>query len=353
VATYFPFVQFLAGIAAAIVLGAGAVLIREGELSAGGLIAFVLYVDLFFSPIQQLSAVFDSWQQTKISVGRIALLMRTGTRTPADPHPIPVTCLRGEVAFEGVSFAYPPAAAPACAPGSSPRPAEAVRDVDLHVEAGETVALVGETGAGKSTLVKLLARFYDVDRGVVEVDGDDVRRLDLLQYRSRLGYVPQESFLFTGSVRDNIAYGRPGATDAEVEAAARAVGAHELIAALPGGYLHELTERGRSLSAGQRQLLALARAELVKPAILMLDEATSNLDLVTEAHVSAAMRQVAEGRTTVLIAHRLQTARAADRIVVLDGGRVTEMGTHDELLTGGGRYAAMWEAFETAGSGVG
>jgi ATP-binding cassette subfamily B protein len=158
--------------------------------------------------------------------------------------------------------------------------------------------------------------------------------------------VPQEGFLFTGSIRDNIAYGRPEATDAEVEAAARAVGAHEFVAALPGGYLHELTERGRSLSAGQRQLIALARAELVDPVVLLLDEATSNLDLVTEARVTAAMRQVAAGRTTVVIAHRLQTARTADRIVVLDRGRVAESGSHEELLALGGRYASMWEAFE-------
>ena len=173
--------------------------------------------------------------------------------------------------------------------------------------------------------------------------------LDLAAFRHQLGYVPQEAFLFTGTIRDNIAYGRPEASDAEVEAAARAVGAHDFIAALPGGYLHELAERGRSLSAGQRQLIALARAELVDPAILLLDEATSNLDLATEARVAEAMQRLSPDRTTIVIAHRLQTARAADRIVLLDAGRIEEVGTHDELLARGGRYAAMWQAFEQLG----
>jgi ATP-binding cassette subfamily B protein len=214
------------------------------------------------------------------------------------------------------------------------------------------VALVGETGAGKSTVMKLLARFYDPDQGAVLLDGEDLRHLALGSYRRTLGYVPQEGFLFSGTVRDNIAYGRPEADDARVEAAARAVGAHEFIARLPGGYRHVLTERGRSLSAGQRQLIALARAELVEPAVLLLDEATSNLDLATEARVAAAMQEVSKGRTTVIIAHRLQTARSADRIVVLHAGRVDEIGSHDELIAEGGRYAAMWEAFELVGHGV-
>jgi ATP-binding cassette subfamily B protein len=207
------------------------------------------------------------------------------------------------------------------------------------------VALVGETGAGKSTIVKLVARFYDPSGGRILVDGVDVRSLDLGAFRRQLGYVPQEAFLFSGTIRDNIAYGRPTASDAEVEEAARAVGAHDFIASLSGGYLHVVSERGRSLSAGQRQLIALARARLVDPVILLLDEATSNLDLATEARVQRAMGVVSRGRTTFVIAHRLPTAMSADLIVVVDDGAVVEQGTHAELLALGGRYAELWETF--------
>jgi ATP-binding cassette subfamily B protein len=362
VAMYFPFVQFLSSVADSIVLGLGAVLIARGHLTTGALIAFLLYIDMFFSPIQQLSQVFDSWQQTRVSVRRIAELMRLDTLTPVAASARRPGRLHGAVTFSDVRFAYPVAEprhspegrGPADARPATPleavatRPPEALKGIRLQIDAGQTVALVGETGAGKTTVMKLLARFYDPDEGSVRVDGIDVRGFDLPAYRSQLGYVPQEAFLFTGSVRDNIAYGRPGASDAEVEAAARSVGAHEFVAALPGGYLHEISERGRSLSAGQRQLIALARAELVDPAILLLDEATSNLDLVTEARVSAAMHSVAKGRTTVLIAHRLQTARYADKIVVLAGGQVVEIGTHEQLLEADGQYAAMWQAFDLA-----
>ncbi|RFA21865.1 ABC transporter ATP-binding protein [Subtercola boreus] len=366
VALYFPFVQFLSGVADAIVLGVGAGLIASGQLSSGELIAFILYISMFFSPIQQLSQVFDSWQQTRVSVGRISELMQLETLTPEPPVGTAVTPprLRGALSLVGVDFAYPVAPDPvslgvarrrgpsdarlALSPDALlKKPAEALRHIDLHIRPRETIALVGETGAGKSTIMKLLARFYDVDSGAVLVDGLDVRSLDLVAFRTQLGYVPQEAFLFTGSVRDNIAFGDPSATDDRVEAAARAVGAHDLVVSLPGGYAHVLSERGRSLSAGQRQLIALARAQLVDPAILLLDEATSNLDLATEARVTAAMERVSAGRTTVVIAHRLQTARAADRIAVLHNGSIAELGTHDDLLAAGGRYATMWEAFET------
>jgi ATP-binding cassette subfamily B protein len=370
VSSYFPFVQFLSSVADAIVLGVGAGLIASGHLAPGSLIAFILYIDVFFSPIQQLSQVFDSWQQTRVSVRRISELMKLDTLTPEALKPSRPGRLTGAISLEGVRFSYPTlvrrpgldasarteARGPAdprnvqAVDALATRAPEALRGIDLHISPGETVALVGETGAGKSTVMKLLARFYDPDEGSVRVGGFDLRSLDLQAFRQQLGYVPQEAFLFSGTIRDNIAYGRPEAADAEVEAAATAVGAHDFIAELPGGYLHELSERGRSLSSGQRQLIALARAELVDPAILLLDEATSNLDLATEARVAAAMQRVRQGRTTVVIAHRLQTARSADRIAVLAGGKIVEVGSHDELLALGGEYASMWEAFDVVHS---
>jgi ATP-binding cassette subfamily B protein len=334
IALYFPFVLLLADIGAAVVLGSGAVLVDHGVVSTGVLIAFLLYLNQFFAPIQQLSAVFDTWQQAGASMEKIDELMATPSSTPPAAHPEPVTELRGAIRFDGVHFRYPGTAG-----------AEALSGVDLEIRAGETVALVGETGAGKSTIVKLVARFYDPTAGRVEIDGRDLRTLDLGQLRRRLGIVPQEAFLFTGTIRDNIAYGRPDASDAEVEAAAVAVGADELVASLPLGYLTPVTERGRSLSAGQRQLIALARARLVDPAVLLLDEATSNLDLASEARVQRAMGVVAEGRTTLLVAHRLPTARSADRILVVADGHIAEEGTHDELVARGGRYAALWSSF--------
>jgi ATP-binding cassette subfamily B protein len=335
IALYFPFVALLADAGAAVVLGAGTELVQRGTITAGVVIAFLLYLDQFFSPIQQLSQVFDTWQQATVSLSRIDELMDTPTGTPPAADPIAPPALTGRIEFRDVDFSYP--AAPNI---------PVLRGLDLEIAAGETVALVGETGAGKSTLVKLIARFYDPRRGSVRVDGLDIRELDLGAFRRQLGFVPQEAFLFTGTIRDNIAYGRPDASDADVEAAARAVGAHDVIAAQPRGYLTPMSERGRSLSAGERQLIALARARLVDPAILLLDEATSNLDLATERRVQAAMATVAAGRTTVLIAHRLPTARTADRIVVVADGRVAEQGTHDELLARGGTYAGLWHAFD-------
>ena len=347
IALYFPFVQTLSTVASALVLVVAVGQVRTNALSVGALIAYLLYIDMVFAPIQSLSQVFDGYQQAAVGLARIKDLLRLRTTVPpaADPVPVPAAGFTGLIELRDVRFAYGAGSTLSGADVDAKTSAEAISGVSLTIEPGETVALVGQTGAGKSTIVKLIARFYDVTAGAVLVDGVDVRSYDLAEYHHRLGVVPQEAYLFSGTIADAIAYARPDASREEIVAAASAVGAHEMITALPGGYEHEVGERGRSLSAGQRQLIALARAELADPDILLLDEATAALDLASEAAVNAATDSLAARRTTIVVAHRLTTAARADRIIVMDRGRVAETGSHDELLDLDGVYAGLWAAF--------
>ncbi|MFD6224016.1 ABC transporter ATP-binding protein [Nocardia asteroides] len=332
-AVFFPCIELMSVVATAAVLAVGVHQVRDDVLTAGTLIAFLLYIELLFAPIQQLSQVFDSYQQAVVGVDRIGELLRTPVDTPEAADPLPVTRLDGAIELRGVSFGY------------ATRARTVLDGLDLRIEPGQKVALVGETGAGKSTLVKLLARFYDPTGGAVLVDGVDIRRFRLRDFRKRLGVVPQEPFLFGDTVREAIAYGMPDAAPAEIEWAARAVGAHEMIAALEHGYHQPIGAHGRSLSAGQRQLLALARAQLIDPDILILDEATASLDLATEARVRAAVDVLTAGRTTIVVAHRLATAADADLIAVVGSGRLVQVGTHTDLLATDGPYRRLWAAY--------
>ncbi|WP_092807270.1 ABC transporter ATP-binding protein [Rhodococcus globerulus] len=335
ISLYFPFIAFLSDLALAGVVFVGARQVSDGSTSAGVLIAFVLYLGLLFGPIQQLSQVFDGYQQANVGLERIGDLLRTPSSIETADSADLISLdghLDGDVHLRDVGFRY------------SGAEVDALTDIDLRIPAGTTVALVGRTGAGKSTVVKLLARFYDPTSGSVQVDGTDIRDFHLTQYRHRLGVVPQEAHLFTGSVAENIAFGRPDASNVDIEQAARAVGALRAIADMRGGMNHPVGERGQGLSAGQRQLIALARAELVDPDLLLLDEATATLDPATEKMVLEASRSVTRKRTSIVVAHRLATAARADLIVVVDRGRIVEYGPHALLRYANGHYSRLWDA---------
>jgi ATP-binding cassette subfamily B protein len=331
-AAYFPFVEFISAVAITGILIIGGRQAINGDIEIGVLVGFIAALNGFFDPIGQLSQVYTTYQSGMAALDKIFELLDETPDLTDRPGAIELPRIRGEIRFENVSFRY--------RTGDATK--YALQDVTLTVPPGQTVALVGATGAGKSTFAKLVARFYDPTDGRVLVDGHDLRGVAAHSLRSQMGIVPQEAFLFSGTIADNIAFGRPGASAEEVEAAARAVGAWDFISALPAGPDTEVGERGVQLSAGQRQLVAFARALIADPRILVLDEATSNVDLHTEGRIEAGLRRLLAGRTAIVIAHRLSTIRQSGRIVVLDHGRIVEQGSHDELIGAGGPYAALY-----------
>ncbi|HEX4008867.1 MAG TPA: ABC transporter ATP-binding protein [Solirubrobacteraceae bacterium] len=331
-AAYFPAVELLSALVTVEILVIGGIEAINGRTSTGVVFAFIAALNNFFNPIQQLSQLYTTYQSGMAALDKIFGLLDEQPEIVDAPDASELPPIRGELTFDDVSFRY----------GSDDDGAWALRDIDLVVRPGQTVALVGETGAGKSTFAKLVARFYDPTSGRVLVDGHDLRTVTAHSLRSQMGMVPQEGFLFSGTVRENIAFGRIDATDEQVRDAARAVGADEFIMALPHRYDTEVGERGVQLSAGQRQLVAFARALAADPRILVLDEATANVDVHTEGIIEQGLRRLVAGRTAIVIAHRLSTIQHASLILVMEHGQIVEQGTHDELLAAEGRY---WELY--------
>jgi ATP-binding cassette subfamily B protein len=342
-ASYFPAVELLAAVGTAVILVYGGSQAIDGAIEIGVIVAFVGYLTRFFEPIQELSQLYTTYQQGMAALDKIFDLLDTPPDMIDAPGAIDPGTLRGEIELDGVWFSYADDA------GADGAAADddlwALRDVDLHVPPGQTLALVGATGAGKSTFAKLVARFYDPQQGIVRVDGHDLRGVQQRALRRQLGIVPQEGFLFSGSVRENVAFGRPEASEEEIEAAIAAVGASDFVHALPQDLDTEIGERGIQLSAGQRQLVAFARALLAEPRILILDEATSNVDVRTEKTIERGLERLLHGRTAIVIAHRLSTIRRAGKIVVLEHGQIAEQGTHDELIQADGPYSKLYGAW--------